>query len=122
MSRPARVEEGALGARGKRRFGPLTVRSLIRSAGAPFSVLVVDMRPGARHPAIHHARTAEFFVILRGSCRAEIGRRRRTLRPGDFAFLPAGSIHAFHAGRRGLRALAVFAPAMDLRRPDIVRR
>lgn len=121
MSRRPRPEFGRLAGRRASSFGPLAVRFLVDDpARKPFSIVTIDMRPGARHPAIHHARTEEFFLVLAGSCRAEIGGRRRLLKQGDFAFLPAGTRHAFHAGRRGLRVLAAFSPSMDFKKPDII--
>lgn len=101
-------------------FGPLSVSMLVDTPRrSPFSVLVVSLKPGGSHPAIRHDRTWEFFLILRGSNRATIGRRTLKLRRGDYGYLPPGSSHAFTAGRRGVDVLVIFSPAMDFSRPDI---
>ena len=104
-----------------RSYGPLRVKHLLDAPKeSPFSALLVSLRPGGSHPPIRHDKTWEFFLILRGSNIATIGGRRRTLRAGDYAYMPPGVEHAFHAGPRGVEVLVFFAPAMDFARPDIV--
>ena len=96
------------------------VALLAGAAGRPFSVLHVTMAPGSRHAPILHARTTEFFLVLRGTAAARIEGRTRALRAGDFAYLPPGAPHGFRAGRAGVEALAVFCPPLARRRPDIL--
>lgn len=119
--RPRRAELGALGASRAERVGALRVARLgARASRRPLSAMTVTMGPGAEHAALRHQRTWEFFLVLRGSVRARLGAGSRRLRRGDFAFLPPGCAHSFRAGPSGVTVLAVFAPPLDPRRPDIV--
>ena len=120
-SKKGRLSFGRLSATRAKAFGPLDVRFLLNAPkSSPFSALVVSMKPGASHPPIQHDKTWEFFLILRGSNRARIGGRERVLKRGDYAYMPPGVSHAFHAGPRGVEVLVIFAPAMDFLKPDIV--
>lgn len=98
----------------------MTVQQLAGRRGQPFSVLRIRMEPGARAPELFHARTHEFFLILKGSSSGMVGGRRRVFRAGDFAYMPAGTLHEFRAGPRGVELLDVFSPRLDLDQPDIV--
>lgn len=121
MSKKGRLRFGRLSRTAAKAFGPLQVRMLVNAPReSPFSALLVSMKPGASHPAIRHTKTWEFFLILRGSNKARINGRTLLLRRGDYAFMPPGTAHAFHAGPRGVEVLVLFAPAMDFTRPDIV--
>ena len=100
--------------------GPLRIRTLAAGAATGFSVHRISMRGGASHPALHHARTCEFFLVTRGGAQAMIGGVRRRLRPGDHVSLAPGTVHGFRAGPQGVEVLAVFRPPLDLSRPDIV--
>jgi mannose-6-phosphate isomerase-like protein (cupin superfamily) len=119
MPKP-RVEISRLSRVASRRFGALLFRPLTRRAAGRLTVLHISMKPGAKAPALYHARTDEFFYVLKGGARGLIGRRRRSFRAGDFVFLPARTPHEFTAGPRGIELLDVFVPGFDLRRPDIV--
>lgn len=122
MSKKGRPTFGRLNAAAAKVFGPLNVRFLLNAPKtSPFSALLVSMKPGASHPPIRHDRTWEFFLILRGSNMARIGGRARLLKRGDYACMPPGVSHAFHAGPRGVEVLVIFSPAMDFQlKPDIV--
>jgi quercetin dioxygenase-like cupin family protein len=102
-----------------RRWGALVFKSLAGRAG-PFSVEHVRMDPGSRTPPLHHARTAEFILVLKGGKTARLGSRRLRLRPGDCAYLPPGTIHEFVAGPRGVEVLTVFSPPLNFANPDVV--
>lgn len=119
MKKP-RIEVSRLSAKKARHFGALAVKTLAGSKGQPFSVLHIRMAPGAKAPPIIHARTAEFFLILKGSSSGRVGRRRRTFRAGDCVYMPAGTLHEFRAGSRGVELLDVFVPRLDMDCPDIV--
>lgn len=103
-----------------KRVGPLRVLTLEDGRGTGFSVHRIRLGAGVSHPVLHHARTAEFFLVTRGSARACIGKVRRRLRAGESASLPPKTAHGFRAGPRGVEVLAVFRPPLDLSRPDIV--
>jgi mannose-6-phosphate isomerase-like protein (cupin superfamily) len=115
-----RVECGRLEKVRTRRFGALEVQELLGKQGRPFSVLRIRMKPGSRAPELYHARTSEFFLVLKGSSSGMVGGRRRVFRAGDFVYLPPGTIHEFRAGPRGVELLDVFCPRLRLSRPDIV--
>lgn len=117
---PRRVEVARLSRVAVRRFGALRVQQLAGRKGQPFSVLRIRMAPGASAPELFHARTHEFFLILKGSSTGLVGGRHRVFRAGDCAYLPAGTLHEFRAGPRGVELLDVFCPRLDLDKPDIV--
>ncbi|MEK7232886.1 MAG: cupin domain-containing protein [Elusimicrobiota bacterium] len=115
-----RAEQGRLTGVAARRFGALAVKQLTGRKGTDFSVLHIKMRPGSSAPLLHHARTDEFLLILKGSSYGRIGRRSVRLKAGDFAYMPAGTRHEFRAGPQGVEILDVFAPRLDLDAPDVV--
>jgi mannose-6-phosphate isomerase-like protein (cupin superfamily) len=114
------VETGGLKRVRARRFGALAVKQLMGRAGQPFSVLHIRMKPGSRAPELFHARTSEFFLVLKGSSSGMVDGKRRVFRAGDFAYLPPRALHEFRAGPRGVELLDVFCPRLRLDRPDIV--
>lgn len=116
----SRIEITRLSRAAARRFGALTFRRLTRRAGSRMTVLHITMKPGAKAPALYHARTDEFFFVLRGGARGRVGRLLRSFRAGDGVFLPAGTRHEFTAGPAGVELLDIFVPGFDMRRPDIV--
>ena len=68
---------------------------------------------------LRHRRTGEWVYVTAGSATAELDGRRVPLRPGDYLYLPAGVWHAFRAGARGVEAISVFLPGMEMGRPDV---
>lgn len=118
--RKLRVETGRMRRVRARRFGSLFVKQLIGRTGHPFSVLHIRMKPGSRAPELFHARTSEFFLVVKGSSSGIIGGKRRVFRAGDFAYLPPQTLHEFRAGPKGVELLDVFCPRLRLNRPDIV--
>lgn len=115
-----RASRGSLSKRAIRLFGALAVRQLHGGRGSRLSVLHVSMRPYSRAPALRHARTDEFLLVLKGSSSGRIGRRKVRFKAGDFAYLPAGTPHEFRAGPGGTELLDIFLPRLDLSDPDIV--
>ena len=64
--------------------------------------------PG-RH--IHHEQD-EVFLFLEGEFIAEVGGKMFTFRPGDVAFIPRGTVHAFkNVGKTVGRLRYIFSPA-----------
>lgn len=121
-ARRPRAEFGRLRGRAPRDFGTLAIEFLSGEDGrAPMTVMRVAMRPRDSHPPLLHERTDEFFVVLRGSLEARVDAVRRRMRTGDYAYLPAGTPHAFRAGPGGVEVLSVFTPGLDPDSPDIVR-
>lgn len=122
MAAPAkRVRLGRVSKTRARRFGPLLVRTLTAAARpGPHSAHHIALGPHETHPALVHRRTWEFLLVLDGLLLARINGRRRRMRAGGFAVLPPGTAHAFSAGPRGVAVLSVFAPPLDLEKPDVV--
>lgn len=114
---------GRLGAGVSRAYGTLDIEFLLDGGrrGA-LTAMRVGMKPRDSHPPLWHAKTSEFFLVLRGDMRAKIGGRTATLRKGHYAHLPPGTPHEFRAGKRGVEVLSVFTPALDMAAPDIVTR
>lgn len=104
-----------------RAYGTLGIDFLVKGGkGGPLTAMRVVLKPRGEHASIRHARTAEFFVVLKGGMSARIAGRSRQFRAGDYAYLPPGTSHAFRAGPRGLTVLSIFTPALDMGDPDIV--
>ncbi|MBI5595424.1 MAG: cupin domain-containing protein [Elusimicrobia bacterium] len=102
------------------RFGVLRVKALLDGPGGKrLSVQHVRMGPRAKAPALCHRRTDEIFFVVSGTVSGRIGGKKVSLRKGDCAFLPAGTVHEFEAGRGGVEVLDVFFPGLDLKRPDV---
>ena len=67
--------------------------------------------PG-RH--IHHNQD-EIFFFLEGEFIAEIAGQKYTMSPGDVAFIPRGTIHAFkNVGNTQGRLRYIFSPALTI--------
>ncbi len=116
------VRFGRWGKGSMRPLGPLLIESVATGRGRnSFSVFRVMIKPGESHPPIWHAKTTEFFLVMKGSALARVNGRKRRMKKGDFASLAPGAVHAFKAGPSGVEALVVFIPALDLRRPDVKR-
>lgn len=104
------------------RFGALRVKALLDGPGGKrLSVQHVRMAPGAKAPALYHRKTDEVFFVVAGSVSGRIGRKRVSLKKGDCAYLPRGTVHEFTAGPKGVEVLDVFFPGLDLRRPDVAK-
>jgi quercetin dioxygenase-like cupin family protein len=118
-----RVKFGRVGAGEARAFGTLGIEFLIDGGPrGPVTAMRVVMKPRGSHPPLWHAETAEFFFVLRGSMRARIDGRPRRFRKGDYAFLPPGTLHEFHAEKGGVEVLSLFTPALNMKKPDILLR
>ena len=67
--------------------------------------------PG-RH--IHHGQDETFF-FLEGSFEVEVAGQRYQMEPGDVAFVPRGTIHAFkNVGKGPGRLRYIFSPALTI--------
>jgi quercetin dioxygenase-like cupin family protein len=114
------AEIGKLARLKSRAYGEISMK-LLQHAGFPLSAQHIEIPPHARTTAIYHAKTSEFIFVLKGDLWTKFDGRRRVLHSGDFAFLPAGVVHQFRAGKKGVRVLAVFNPPLDFDHPDVVR-
>jgi anti-sigma factor ChrR (cupin superfamily) len=84
----------------------MKVLSISQQSG--YATLLLDVRPGTRFPAHHHAGDEECYVIS-GSVQT-LGRR---LGPGDFIHADAGTDHAELYTDEGARVILV-VPADEL--------
>lgn len=110
----------ALGALPIKRFAGLLMRFLpVASRRFDVTLLHEELLPGGSVPAIRHRRTDEVVFVLEGRASAYLDGRRVPLRAGSLLEIPAGTGHRFVAGRRGVRALSLFAPRMDPKKPDV---
>lgn len=119
MKKP-RVKISRLSAVRARRFGALSVKPMLGAKGHPMSALHISMKPHSEAPELYHAKTDEYFYILRGSSSGTVNGRKRRFRAGDFCFLPSGTLHHFRAGPKGVELIDVFVPRLDLASPDII--
>ena len=70
-----------------------------------YATLLLDVQPGTRFPAHHHAGDEECFVVS-GSVHT-LGRR---LGPGDFIHADAGTDHAELYTEEGARVILIVPP------------
>jgi len=101
-------------------FQGLRLFQLSPAGTGPFSALRITVAPNSHLPAIHHAKTWEFFFVLKGSGYGRVGRRRVRFEKGSQVFIPPRVPHDFHTGPRELEALVIFSPGFDPLKPDVV--
>src|SRR5690606_30745239 len=66
-------------------------------------------------PPMHiHPGQDEFFHVLEGEYRFQVGEERLMAAPGDLVFLPRGVPHAFIQLSEHARMLVVYQPAGDM--------
>ena len=80
--------------------------------GGAIAVLEATGAPGERaNPHIHHDND-EFFYVLEGRIRFEVGGQTVEAAAGAFVFVPRGTVHvARTVGSEPSRVLAAFVPA-----------
>ncbi len=68
--------------------------------------------PGQAHPFHFHPKMEEVLYILSGTAEQWVEEEKRTMKPGDSLYLPAGIVHGtFNVGTEVLAFLAILAPA-----------
>jgi quercetin dioxygenase-like cupin family protein len=76
-------------------------------------VIEVKLDPGGGHDFHRHPNQEEVIYVLDGEIEQWVDRRRRTLRAGDSAFIPAAMVHAsFNVSGAPARLLAILAPSI----------
>jgi quercetin dioxygenase-like cupin family protein len=71
-----------------------------------------QLPPGEAHRFHFHPRMEEILYILSGTAEQWVERERKTMRPGDSLYLPAGIVHGtYNIGSDMLDFLAVLSPA-----------
>lgn len=97
--------------------GAITLRILLRGdqTGGSMEVFEDIVEPGigpGRH--IHHDQDETFF-FLEGQFDVEIDGTRHHMSPGDVAFIPRGTVHAFkNVGLLPGRLRYIFSPALGM--------
>lgn len=104
----------------RKRLGELELRKLPTYGKlAKVSCYHVTIPAHGTHAAVVHRRTDELTHVVRGSGLGFVGGRKFRVAQGDAIRIPAGTVHAFRAGSRGLEFVCLFAPAMNPASPDM---
>ena len=97
--------------------GAITLKVLLKASQTNGSHAIFEdivesgVGPG-RH--IHHHQDETFF-FLEGIFDVEVGGKLYQMKPGDVAFIPKGTIHAFkNAGENQGRLRYIFSPALTI--------
>ena len=84
------------------------------STGAE-QLTVIDVRfgPGKGHAFHHHPDQEEVIYVVAGEVEQWVDQEKRTLGPGDSAFMPAGMVHAsFNTGSEDVHIIAILGPSV----------
>jgi mannose-6-phosphate isomerase-like protein (cupin superfamily) len=71
---------------------------------------VYRLAAGASDPQSPHTED-ELYHVVRGRARIRVADEDRPVGPGSIVFVPAGTVHRFHAVEEALTVLVVFGPA-----------
>jgi quercetin dioxygenase-like cupin family protein len=84
------------------------------STGArQLTVIDVTLLPGRGHDFHKHPDQEEVLYVVAGRVEQWVDRDRRTLGPGDSAFVPADMVHAsFNVGDGDARIVAILGPCV----------
>lgn len=84
------------------------------STGAKMlTVFQATLLPGKGHSFHKHPDQEELLYVVAGTVEQWLDRDKRTLGPGDGAFIPPGVVHAsFNAGDGEARLLVIFGPCV----------
>ena len=100
---------------GKAFWGPGDMYTFLVSgeqAGCGFFAMEGLVPAGGGPPPHIHEMEDETLYILEGKCNVQIGEQNLVASPGDFVFLPRGTMHAFrNDGPDTLRLILTFVPA-----------
>lgn len=79
-----------------------------------------NMEPGKDHPFHSHPTREEIIYVISGQAEQWVGEQKRTLKPGDIAFIPMGEVHGtYNPFDEKLVFLAILSPA-QAEEPGIV--
>lgn len=77
------------------------------------TILEVVLTPGQGHNFHKHPDQEEVIFVIEGEVEQWLERDKRTLRPGDSAFIGAGVVHAsFNATAASIKLLAILSPCV----------
>ena len=78
--------------------------------GGAFDLVLSNMRSGTEPPPHVHTREHEFFYVLNGKLDVYVGNNVFHVGPGECAFLPLGTPHAFIIRSPEIRMLVLITP------------
>jgi quercetin dioxygenase-like cupin family protein len=83
------------------------------STGAEhLTVIEGTFLPGKGHSFHYHADQEELIYLVSGTLEHWIEQEKRTLRPGDSVFMPAGVVHAtFNTSAEDAKVIAILGPS-----------
>ena len=77
------------------------------------TVIDVTLLPGKGHDFHKHPDQEEVIYVVAGRVEQWLDREKRTLGPGDSAFIPAGVVHAsFNTGDVDAKVVAILGPCV----------
>jgi quercetin dioxygenase-like cupin family protein len=77
------------------------------------TVIDVGLNPGEGHNFHKHPDQEEVILVVAGKVEQWIDREKRTLGPGDCAFIPADVVHAsFNTGESPAKIVAILGPCV----------
>jgi quercetin dioxygenase-like cupin family protein len=77
------------------------------------TVIDVTLLPGKGHDFHKHPDQEEVIYVVAGRVEQWVDREKRTLGPGDSAFIPAGVVHAsFNIGEVEAKVVAILGPCV----------
>jgi quercetin dioxygenase-like cupin family protein len=95
--------------------------SPVASAAKNLVVLEVDLNPAGGHNFHKHPVQEEVIYVLEGEVEQWVDREKRTLRPGDSAFIGAGLVHAsFNVSDGNAKLLAILGPCVGAEGYELV--
>lgn len=89
----------------------VTVKAGGSETGQRLSIVHILHPAGYSPPRHRHLVEDESFYVISGTALFESDGDRFDLGPGDFAFLPRGSVHSFLVGEEPFSCLVITAPA-----------
>jgi quercetin dioxygenase-like cupin family protein len=87
--------------------------SPVASDSKDLVVLEVTLRPAGGHNFHKHPNQEEVIYLIEGEIEQWVDQEKRTLRPGDSAFISADVVHAsFNISDRNAKLLAILGPCV----------
>lgn len=80
-------------------------------SGGSLFALEVGVGPGHGPPAHVHRSEDEQFHVIEGHLTFRVGDRTIQASPGDYIYIPRGTVHSFKNGPSPARLLSAFVPA-----------
>jgi quercetin dioxygenase-like cupin family protein len=91
------------------------------TGASQLTVIDVTLAPGKGHDFHKHPDQEEVLYIVAGRVEQWVDRDKRTLGPGDSAFVPADIVHAsFNVGDNDARIVAILSPCVGARGYELV--